>query len=65
MDTIHGPFVQLVAGTMIYQITLASGMIITNPLAFGDSSYMPLAPRVIVAEDGQILSSSQPPIPSS
>ena len=36
METIHGPIAQLVAGNVIYQVTLASGMIVTRPMGFGD-----------------------------
>ena len=35
MKTIKSPIVPLTTGNMIYQITLPSGMIITNPAAFG------------------------------
>jgi hypothetical protein len=57
MDTIHGPTVQIAAGTVVYQITLSSGMIVTNPSGFGpDDDYSRIIPTVIVAEGGKILS---------
>ncbi len=56
MDIINGPTTQLVASDLIYQITLASGMIITNPLAFGNGGRVGLAPSAIVSEAGEILS---------
>ena len=56
MDTIHGPTVQIVAGTLVYQITLSSGMIITNPSVFGPEYHSCIIPPVIITEDGKILS---------
>ncbi len=56
MDTIRGPITQLVSGEIIYQVTLASGMIVTNPKAFGTDE-VHLAPSgTIVSESGKILS---------
>ncbi|MBI4297980.1 MAG: hypothetical protein HY676_05555 [Chloroflexi bacterium] len=55
MKTIKGPIAPLPTGNMIYQITLASGMIITNPAAFGleEDTIVPIP--VIVGENGQVL----------
>jgi len=44
MRIIQGPTAPLTAGSIIYQITLASGMIITNPSEFGldgQNQYLP------------------------
>lgn len=62
MKTIKGPIAPLTAGSMIYQITLASGMVITNPVAFGleEDTIVPIP--VIVGENGQVL--SLPSLPS-
>jgi|SwirhisoilCB1_FD_contig_21_1559369_length_329_multi_2_in_0_out_0_2 hypothetical protein len=54
METIHGPIAQLVAGNVIYQVTLASGMIVTRPMGFGDGKPAETAP-VIVSEGGRVL----------
>lgn len=55
MKTIKGPIVPLATGNVIYQVTLASGMVITNPSAFGpDGETTPPTP-VIVGENGQVL----------
>ena len=55
METIHGPIAQLVAGNVIYQVTLASGMIVTRPMGFGEEKPTLTAP-VIVSQDGRVLS---------
>jgi hypothetical protein len=57
MDTIYGPMVQIVAGTLVYQVTLSSGMIVTNPSAFGPEDHSYVVPTTIVTEGGKILSS--------
>ena len=54
METIHGPIAQLAAGSVIYQVTLASGMIVTSPMAFGDDKPAATTP-VVVSQDGKIL----------
>jgi len=56
METINGPIVPNVTGDLIYQITLASGMIITNPSAFGDVDSISVVPLTILSEAGNILS---------
>lgn len=55
MKTIKGPITPLTAGNIIYQITLASGMIITNPTAFGLEENMIVSIPAIVGENGQVL----------
>jgi hypothetical protein len=55
METIQGPIAQLVAGSVIYQVTLASGMIVTRPTGFGEEKSTSTAP-VIVSQDGKVLS---------
>lgn len=54
MEVIHGPTAPL-AGTVIYQVTLASGMIVTNPAGFGVERPSVPAPDVVVTESGQVL----------
>jgi hypothetical protein len=61
MKTIDGPTAQLVSGQIIYQITLSSGMIITNPSGFGETETVPKYHPAIVSEDGRILSNPKPP----
>ncbi len=58
METIHGPIAELVAGNVIYQVTLASGMIVTRPMGFGDEKLT--STSVVVSEDGKVLSRPQP-----
>ncbi|MGA2534077.1 MAG: hypothetical protein ABSG19_13700 [Candidatus Aminicenantales bacterium] len=54
METVRGPIAPLKTGSIIYQITLASGMIITSPSAFGfDENAVKPAP-IIVGEDGRV-----------
>lgn len=54
MKEIKGPIAPLSTGSVIYQVTLASGMIITSPTAFGlnESTFEPLP--MIVGEDGRV-----------
>jgi hypothetical protein len=54
MEVIQGPVTPSVAG-IIYQVTLASGMIVTNPAGFGDTRPGSISTRTIVAEDGRVL----------
>ena len=51
MEIIHGPTIPLANNNIIYQVTLASGMIITNPAAFGNGVY-PEASPFIISEGG-------------
>ncbi len=55
MDIINGPIVQEMTGSMIYQVTLASGMIITNPSGFGKDDFAANTPSAIISEGGKIL----------
>lgn len=56
MEKINGPIAPLKTGNIIYQITLASGMIITSPAAFGlDESTIEPIPT-IVGENGHVIS---------
>jgi len=55
MKKIKGPIVPLATGNIIYQITLASGMIITNPAAFGLEEHTIVPVPAIVGENGQVL----------
>jgi hypothetical protein len=60
MDTVRGPLAQLVAGGLVYQVTLASGAIVTNPGAFGEKQPMePQAPTVVLSEAGDVLAPSK------
>ena len=55
MEVIHGPVIPSLGG-VIYQITLASGMIVTSPAGFADpSSASSATRRIIVTEDGRVL----------
>lgn len=56
MRTIHGPTAQLTSGAIVYQITLASGAIITNPAAFGETESTIISSPAIVTEKGRVLS---------
>ena len=55
MKKINGPIVPLATGNIVYQVTLASGMIITNPAAFGIEQQAVLLPPLLVGENGQVL----------
>ncbi len=55
MKKIKGPLVQLTAGSIVYQVTLASGMVITNPATFGDTERALVSIPAIVSETGQVL----------
>ena len=56
METIAGPIAQLGASAVIYQVTLASGMVITSPTGFGEDQPTLNPPAVVVSESGEILS---------
>lgn len=59
MEKIRGPIAPLKTGNIIYQITLASGMIVTSPAAFGmDESAIESSP-IIVGEDGRVFGRQQ------
>lgn len=53
METIHGPMAQLATGDLIYQVTLASGMIMTNPSAFGKDEQTSITPPAVISKGGQ------------
>jgi len=55
MKKIKGPLAPLATGSTIYQVTLASGMIITNPAAFGEIERAPNYISAVVSEDGRVL----------
>lgn len=55
MKEIRGPMAPLGSGNVIYQVTLASGMIITNPAAFGLEEHTIVPASPIVGENGQVL----------
>ncbi len=55
MDIINGPCTPQRIGGMIYQITLMSGMIATNPLDFGPAENDKIAQETVVTEDGKVL----------
>ena len=53
-QVIDAPIVPGVGG-MIYQVTLATGAILTNPGAFGDEQPGPREVNPYIAEDGHLL----------
>jgi hypothetical protein len=55
MDIINGPSAPQRIGGMIYQVTLMSGMIATNPLDFGPVEKDAIAQETVVTEDGRVL----------
>jgi hypothetical protein len=55
MKEIDKPFIPVTTGGIIYQVTLASGMIITGPDGFYSTSERRPGNRVIVTEDGKVL----------
>ena len=55
MKIIKGPIAQLASGNVIYQVTLASGMIVTNPAAFGAIERDLVAQKIVVTNDGRVL----------
>ncbi len=52
--TVAGPTVAN-GGTMIYQITLASGVVVTDPTAFGRRAVQVASDVPVFAEDGRPL----------
>ena len=54
MEVIYGPTVPAVRG-VIYQVTLASGVIVTSPEGFADGQHLWGERRVVVAENGTVL----------
>jgi hypothetical protein len=41
-DAIHGPYLPLASGCIMYQVTLTSGMIVTSPSGFGPTVDQPV-----------------------
>jgi hypothetical protein len=55
-EIIHGPTVDQNGGRIIYQVTLAQGMVLTNPSDFGGLDQPSLtAPGPVVTEDGRVI----------
>ncbi len=56
IEVIHGPTVPMVPG-VLYQVTLASGLIVTNPEGFATGSHDQASPTrdVHVSERGHLL----------
>jgi hypothetical protein len=57
--TVAGPTVE-VTGTLIYQITLASGVIVTDPAAFSRREAQPVSDVPVFTEDGRPLVVARP-----
>jgi hypothetical protein len=55
MQTVKGPVAPGSLGCLVYQVTLASGMIVTNPAMFGTTEEDQTEPQVVMTEDGRIL----------
>ena len=53
-QVIHGPTVESQTG-ILYQVTLPSGMIVTNPSGFGEPECPGAAVTPYVTEDGRVL----------
>lgn len=53
-ETVPGPVVET-SGAIIYQITLASGVIVTDPSAFQRPSAEPAADVPVFTDDGRPL----------
>jgi hypothetical protein len=59
---IHGPTADQNGGRIIYQVTLAQGMVLTNPADFGGLDHPTLTARgPVVTEDGRVI---PPPTPA-
>jgi hypothetical protein len=57
-EVVRWPVVES-TGTMIYQITLASGVVVTDPSAFGRRAAEPASDVPVVTEDGRPLVTSK------
>jgi len=55
MEIIQGPLAPLTAGNVVYQVTLASGMIVTSPSAFGAIDQDLVLRKIVVTQDGRVL----------
>jgi hypothetical protein len=54
---IQGPVIPSITGGVLYEVTLASGIIITNPINFGQSERTYLSSNDIITEKGEVLAS--------
>ena len=59
MKVINAPIAPSEGVGVIYHVTLASGMILTNPIDFGCVESESIPEETIVAEDGRILALCQ------
>jgi hypothetical protein len=55
MQVIRGPTAQLTSGDILYQVTLATGAIVTNQAAFEKPIPISAQPTSIVTIGGQVL----------
>ena len=47
-------------GGLIYQVTLAQGLVLTNPQSFGDAEpQTTAAPGPVISQDGRVLAPAQ------
>ena len=65
MEIIHGPVAPTTANGVIYQVTLASGMIVTSPAGFSSDVSARAVTPTIVTGDGRVLSTPRAPIDSA
>jgi hypothetical protein len=56
ITVVHGPTVQSVS-SLLYQVTLPSGMVLTNPYSFAEAprDEGPQAGPIVITEDGRVL----------
>lgn len=59
-EVVRGPVVETPGTMIIYQITLASGVVVTDPSAFGRREVEPASDVPVFAEDGRPLVASRP-----
>jgi hypothetical protein len=55
MEIIRGPLAPLIAGGVVYHVTLVSGMIVTSPSAFGAIEHGEIIEKIVVTQDGRVL----------
>jgi hypothetical protein len=65
LEIIHGPVAPTTANGVIYQVTLASGMIVTSPAGFSSDVSARAVTPTIVTGDGRVLSTPRAPIDSA
>jgi hypothetical protein len=58
---LDGPMPSIMGG-ILYQVTLPSGMIITNPNGFGNGLSQPLEVAPVVTSDGRVLMVGRPQV---